>query len=238
MIRDNDKEYLGGRKFSNGFVFNVDKASSKTLNRLDYLAHLVASKKVLHIGFSDHLPLIEKKYTENTWLHKKLIDSSSACIGVDINAEAVSFCRNKLSIEGVFCHDIINDNELLPEICEQTWDYAILGEILEHVDNPVLFLRVLKERYGQHIKKLVVTVPNAWDVENFKYIRNNKEFINSDHRYWFTPFTLAKVLTMAGYSVELVDHVDSFNNQNFFHRFLKRRYPMLSENLLAISSLE
>ncbi|MBE9547614.1 MAG: hypothetical protein IMF10_09025 [Proteobacteria bacterium] len=74
---------------------------------------------------------------------------------------------------------------------------------MEHVDNPVLFLDSIKRKYSKHIDKLIITVPNAFKIENFIFIKNdNIEMINSDHRYWFTPYTLGKVVTRACLKIE------------------------------------
>ncbi len=38
--------------------------------------------------------------------------------------------------------------------------YNALQDVLEHIDNPVHFLQKIKENYGDHIDKFIITVPN------------------------------------------------------------------------------
>jgi len=85
----------------------------------------------------------------------------------------------------------------------KTFDYLLLGEILEHFDNPVDFLTALrKKHFPQGVRRMIVTVPNALRERNHKYAENDQERINSDHMYWFSPFPIAKVLTVAGYEID------------------------------------
>ena len=95
--------YLEGKLFSNGFKFKYSKSSSKVESRLDYLENIVKGKKVLHIGFADHIPLIQDKINKGLWLHKRLLDSASYCVGIDIDQQAVEYIRNQFSVPNLFC---------------------------------------------------------------------------------------------------------------------------------------
>ena len=46
--------------------------------------------------------------------------------------------------------------------------------------------------------KYVITVPNALCFTRKAVFMNGFERINTDHRYWFTPYTIAKVMYEAG----------------------------------------
>lgn len=84
----------------------------------------------------------------------------------------------------------------------QRWDYAILGEILEHIDNPVSYLNAIQQLYSDCLIRIVITVPNAWTQATMRMANRSTEIINSDHRYWFTPYTLSKVMVQAGLHLE------------------------------------
>lgn len=60
------------------------------------------------------------------------------------------------------------------------------------------FLKSLKKGLGNNARELIVTAPNAIRWEKFKNLRKGIECINSDHRYWFTPYTLAKIVLETG----------------------------------------
>lgn len=224
--------HIKGTDFSAGLRAQIVGANTNAPSRIDYLEQIARSKQVLHIGFTDHQESLEAKIPIDQWLHGRLSKAATRVLGVDINAEAVAYCRDTLDIGDIHVHDIIAD-PALPEITRTHWDIAILGEILEHVPNPVAFLAALREKYGANIGHLVVTVPNAFFLENFAAARKDIEFINTDHRYWFSPFTLAKVAHDAGWTLDSFDFVD-WPGQRGIKGWLQRRHPMLRETLIGL----
>lgn len=155
---------------------------------------------------------------------------------------------NEIGYSNSFVCDIINDPPL--EIITKTsdFDYIFLGEILEHVENPVLFLKSIIDKYSEHVKKIVISVPNAFTLSNFKNALSNKEIINSDHKYWFTPFTIAKVLSCAGYdNIEISClKLRAYKNNSFFRKFIRttinflfyNRTSMFRDTLLVIADFK
>jgi 16S rRNA G966 N2-methylase RsmD len=127
-----------------------------------------------------------------------------------------------------------------------SFDFAVLGEILEHVNDPVCFLKRIKNNLQNICTKIIITVPNAL---RFRRVSDklkganltHVEAINSDHRYWFTPYTIAKVCVEAGvYPEELL-----FCDPPYISNLLKRRLRLkdvlhascLSDTLLIIGSM-
>ena len=225
------KEFLTGTKFSNGANISI-RQNSEVRDRISFLESLARKYSVIHLGFADHLPLIDEKIKAGTWLHKRLSDVANECIGVDIDREAVEVLTSKLKIKDLYQHDVINDPPL-PRITATKWDYFIIGEVLEHIDNPVLFLSEIRKKYGPYVKKFVITVPNAWDYDNFRNLLKSVESINTDHRYWFTPFTLSKVCVRAGFNVEECTFVAG-SMPGRKRGFLFKRFPFLQSGLVAV----
>jgi hypothetical protein len=174
----------------------MDNIYNQPMNRIETLTKIVSNKRIIHFGFADNGA--EYKIKEGLWLHSHLYYSARACIGVD------------LSYEGNYPHVIWDvENEIKPMALNGSWDYIILGEVIEHVDNPVNFLKsIIKNFPGV---KLIITVPNAFRLRNFITSLWNREEINPDHRYWFTPATIFKVCECSGYKVEKIDIINSFN---------------------------
>jgi hypothetical protein len=224
--------FITGAAFSPSLRARIVGANSRAPSRIDYLEEIARGKKVLHIGFTDHQESIEAKIPTNQWLHARLMNAAERVVGVDINADSVAYCRDTLGIGDIHVHDIIADAPLA-DITDTRFDIAILGEILEHVPNPVSFLEALRVKYGANIGHLVVTVPNAFFLENFAMARKDIEFINTDHRYWFSPFTLAKVAHDAGWRLESFDYVD-WPGTRGIKGWLQRRHPMLRETLIGV----
>ena len=224
-------DYLSGSKFSGGLVVECkDSKDKQIIYRLDCLEKLTKNKKVIHVGCVDHLPLIEKKIDENTWLHKRLDKVATKCLGIDINQEGLDFLRHKLGYQDVYQMDIINDS-MISQISGEKWDFLILGEILEHVDDPTLFLKKLKANFKDHCDSIIITVPNAFKLVNFRRALKHEEFINTDHRFWFTPFTLAKVCVGAGLNIDGFELVldKPVGLRRILKKILVSRYPMLRD---------
>jgi len=230
-LSDEIYDYLIGSKFSNGLRINIAHTENSIISRIDYLENISNDKKIVHVGCADHLELIHKKIRSNTWLHNRLLTSSNRCLGIDVNLEAVNFIKDNLNINDVYYHNIINDPPL-SQLTAAKWDYMIIGEILEHTDNPVLFLKQVNEKYGAYVDNIVITVPNAFELANIKALFSNTEFINTDHRYYFTPYTLAKVGTMA--NLKMIEYIfsQSYMPKGIFSNLLLKKYPQLRESII------
>lgn len=215
--------YLRGEKFSNSLPVSYSY-KQPIPNRVELLTQLSAGKKVIHLGCLDHLPLIDQKVQSGQWLHKRITEKAVKCIGIDINEEANKYVRAKYRIDNIIIHDITSST--IPEITQEQWDYAILGELLEHIDNPVSYLSGIREKYCKHVNELIITVPNAFTQQNFSQAKNSRELINSDHRYWFTPYTLAKVMFHAG--IEVTDIQFANRTQLSFTGLLKKKFLRLA----------
>jgi len=226
--------YLKGQRFSNGLEFNLKNLDSNMLYRIELLSQLVKGKRVIHLGCADHLPLIDKKIQEGTWLHEHLVRESSHCLGIDINYKAVQYIQH-LGYKDVVCGDI---TEGIDEVYKNKWDYIIMGEILEHVENPCSFLNKVSHACKESIEKILITVPNAFRLNNFNLAKNGIELINSDHYYWFTPYTLMKVLANSGYEPEHIWLCESFKPnaktyyRNLFYYTALKRYPLMRDTMV------
>ncbi len=230
-------EYLNGKKFIGSLPVTISQKSNRLQTRIGFLEEISTGKNIIHVGCVDHLPLIDKKIADNTWLHKRLSDKATRCLGVDIVFEGIDYIK-KLGYNDSLCIDLATD-QASPVITAAKWDYMILGEILEHVDNPVFFLSSIQKRYKGCVDKLIITVPNALRWINMKNAFARKEIINSDHRFWFTPYTLAKLCHVSGLKAEefmfLLDY--KMKKHSIITRTLYKWNPALLDNVCIIASL-
>jgi len=192
------EKHLTGELFSAGLDIPFYKEKYPNKTRIEKIVEVTKDKQVIHVGCADHLPLIEEKIRNRKWLHGLLLENTNRCIGIDNNVEAVNFINKNLGIKDVYFLNIISDNLILLD--EMHWDYMILGEIIEHIDNPVAFLTKIREKYKGKVDKILITAPNVFNLLTIKDIKNNVENINTDHRFWFSPFTLSKILINSGFS--------------------------------------
>ena len=156
---------------------------------------MLETKKILHIGFADHLDLIDKRMKDGTWFHSHVMNAAKEAFGLDMDCTAVEYIKRSYNVPNIYCGSVEN----VPKELDKEWDVVLIPEVIEHVDNPVTFLKSVKDNL--RFKELVITAPNALSFRNFVRAKSNLEQINSDHRYWFTPYTLAKILTISGFNV-------------------------------------
>lgn len=230
--------YLNGDSYSNSYesVLDIDAEDLKIKNRLNVLRDLVKSKQIIHVGCIDHnIETIERKLKNNSWLHKIVDDSSERCYGIDIKQEEIDHIKAKLGFNESACVDILKDD--ISFLTNDKWDYMLLPEVLEHIGNPQQFLQELRERFKSAVNELVITVPNAFFIKNNYKAKQQIELVNTDHRFWFTPYTLAKLMTDAGFEITEILTVMSTKTRrkNFITKSRLKKYPLLRENLIIIA---
>ncbi|MBS1491823.1 MAG: methyltransferase domain-containing protein [Bacteroidetes bacterium] len=191
--------YLRGEKFSNALKISYPYYEAIP-DRVKLLTAISRDKKVIHLGCLDHQPLIEQKMKVGKWLHHEITQQAKKCIGIDIEKETLAYVQEKWGVNNILLRDITGAP--IQEIISEKWDYAILGELLEHIDNPVHYLREIREKYGTSIQKILITVPNVMTLRILGWAAQATEVINTDHRYWFTPYTIAKVMHQAGIELD------------------------------------
>ncbi len=231
--------YLTGSEFSNGLRVAISHPERSVPDRIALLEQMSEGKRVLHIGCVDHIPLIEAKRKRGRWLHDRLAQRTAALVGIDLDAAGVAYVTQNLGYEDVFVSDVTRDDPP-PKISMARWDYAILGEIVEHLDNPVTFLSAFRSRYAPYVDEMIITTPNAFRIDNFKQARRHVELINSDHRFWWSPYTLAKVCAQSGLRVLSFSFCESYRlpRWNVPRRLLLSRYPALRDTIVLRASLK
>jgi hypothetical protein len=228
--------YIDGKSFSDVFALSIEQLG-RIRGRMEFVEEIVNGKSVLHIGCLDHVQLIESRIQSGIWFHQRLTNIASECLGIDINQEDVDFVREKYHISNIDFGDIVSPNKN-QRIISKHWDYVVFGEVLEHIDNPVYFLSQFIYNYGDNIGKIVITVPNALRFSNIRRVFKNLEVINSDHRYWFTPYTIWKVVNQAGLFVDTIQLCTAGDSNNLFKDKIKNiilaKYPLLYDGIVII----
>jgi len=168
--------------------------------RPNVIYDIVENKKVHHLGCTDHSSIIEYKVDNGRYLHRQLSYVAQECLGIDINADAAKQLR-AYGIDNIVIKDITKPG--ISEILDNKWDFLLMAEMLEHVDNPVDFLRSIVKEYGKNIDRVIITVPNAFGLIHLvSVIGKGVESVNYDHKYWFTPYSACKVVHESGLIIE------------------------------------
>ena len=234
-------KYLKGDSFQTSLNVEIGKEKHELISRESAITRIIKNTSVVHIGCSDHIQVINDKIKNNIWLHKLITDNATNCIGIDIDKESIDFIKNELGYKNVFHGNILTDE--FQVIKDGKWDYAVLGEIVEHLDDPVHFLKTFKTKFGANVSRFIITVPTIYNIRQFTNMMNYREVINSDHRFWFTPYTISKVLVSASYSPDKIIYANlqSLNIRDLVKRKIRRilglrvAYPFYYYNTLIIT---
>jgi len=213
-------DFLSGRTFSNGRRFDLGNRG-RAPRRFERLVELCRGKRVLHVGCCDHLELIREKMAQNVYLHQEICRAAAHCVGSDVNVEGIALLR-ELGFADVFQPD---------EVPDEDYDICLMGDVIEHVGDVVAFLRSMR-RY--RFKTLIVVTPNLFRARNFF---SSGELINTDHRYWFSPYTLSKVLVDAGFTPERVElcHSDHASLKGAVLARVLDWFPKYRDTLIAFA---
>lgn len=208
--------FLTGRDFSSGRRFETGGAKRESRNQL--ITRLSRGQRVLHVGCADHAPLIEEKRRQGVYLHDVLTEVAELVVGIDTNAEALDDMRRLGIMDLYHTRDLPQDLQ---------FDLIVAADVIEHVGDVEAFLRSLRP----HGCDLLVTTPNALRMAN--RLSWAAELVNTDHRYWFSPYTLAKAVSEAGYTIDEVCYTDDFPRRQPVRSALKAKFP-LSRDGIAI----
>ena len=153
--------------------------SAKRIDKDDFILKLCAEKSVLDVGCIGQ----DRDFSSPHWLHNKIRKVSSRVDGVDILKEAVA----KLKREGYSMYTV---DEL--QKANLTYDVVLLSEVIEHVDDPVAFMKFYS-KFMSDKGVMFVSTPNSNRANNFiNILFNNSYSVNPEHVFWFCPKTFAE----------------------------------------------
>lgn len=202
------KDFLTGNKLDVAHRF-VDLSRAEIVERIDYLRQKCTGKRVLHIGCLDHSEIIFERIQNGTWLHGIISEVSEICLGIDIDPVGYSMIRREFGVENVRLLDLSKpmENEEICCLQQMRWDLIICPEVLEHITDHQQFLHNLAcLAHGRTV--LIITGPNAFRFTNFVNTLRRFEDVNSDHKYWFSFYTLSRMLTASGWSPHTLVYYD------------------------------
>ena len=192
----------------------------------DHIAALVRGKKVLDVGCVDH---VAQKEMEATWLHRRLVESASSIIGLDILQDEI----RQLAAKG---YRVVCGDAMTVDLRDQ-FDVIVAGELIEHVDNPGQFVANMR-RHLRHDGMLVLTTPNPFYALHFLEFAVSSPYKrwNPQHVAWFCFFTVENLLSRHGmYLKECIYFARSRKIRKLL-RFLHLPCPkMLASTMLAIA---
>jgi len=160
------------------------------------LIRLCSGKTVLHLGFVDE-GLLDDRLGQENWLHGMLARVATRLVGIDISEQGVRRAQ-----EAGYADCYVGDVERLSLMPFPRLEYDIIlaADIIEHLDNPGLFLGEL-QRVATDDTLVVITTPNALNLRTLFYPLARIEYVHPDHNLYCSPTTLSTLLEKHGFRV-------------------------------------
>lgn len=169
--------------------------------RIEAILQAVRGDDILNLGCVNHSIALTGSEKEH-WLQLKLSERfpNANVLGLDIDQENVARMRAQgMNVE-------VGDAQRLTY--HEKFDTIILGEIIEHLENPGACLegchRALKPG-----GRIVLSTPNIFSVMYMlMYLKNSDHAFNNEHVAWFCPQTLRTMVERCGLRIESFRFVD------------------------------
>ncbi len=133
----------------------------RVVDRSEYLVQQSLGKRVLHLGCTG-APLTQERIENHTHLHLAILSTAKEVYGIDIDEPGLALLENA-GVKNLFYGDVYRLNELNLPV---TFDLILAGELIEHLDNPGIFLECLRE-FMAPTTEVILTTPNAYSIRQF-----------------------------------------------------------------------
>jgi 2-polyprenyl-3-methyl-5-hydroxy-6-metoxy-1,4-benzoquinol methylase len=200
----------------NFLLQELRKKSIPTDDFLKLIKDFVCDRHVLDIG------VVEHNFTHissERWKHRKIKNWAKEVVGVDILEDEVNF----LNKNGF---DVRLIDATSSEYLGIKFERVVIGDVIEHVDNPVKLL----EFAARHVCEggsIMVSTPNPFFFKFFLRTLKERTFIaNAEHISWITP---SMALEIARRSNLILDryHPLMGNPKSIFKRILKKMLQLI-----------
>jgi SAM-dependent methyltransferase len=167
------------------------------VDRVEFIRNECVDKSVLHLGCTNY-PYTKEAIEGDMLLHHELGSISKELYGLDFDPEGLQIL-SEAGVENLFRADLEKLEELK---LERTFDVIIAGEMIEHLNNPGLFLEGIK-RFMHGGSRLVITTINAYSAMRFAmYGLRGKggpnEPVHPDHVAYYSYRTLKLTVERIG----------------------------------------
>jgi SAM-dependent methyltransferase len=163
------------------------------VQRLDFIKEVCKGKKVLHLGCTNY-PYTNEAIDSDMLLHFELQKIAGKVYGFDFDQAGLDILAERGATD-LYRADL----QKLEEVeLDETFDVIIAGEMIEHLNNPGLFLEGIK-RFMNDNTLLVITTINAYCGMRFWIygLRGKKgsvEPVHPDHVAYYSYSTLGLLL--------------------------------------------
>jgi SAM-dependent methyltransferase len=217
----------------------------KLVQRVDFIKEVCAGRKILHLGCTNW-PYTQVAIDNDMLLHFELESIASELYGFDFDQEGINLL-SAAGVDNLYQADLesLGDVDL-----SDTFDVIVAGEIIEHLNNPGLFLSGIK-RFMNEETRLVITTINAYGAaRGFIYALRGKSGVNEpvhpDHVAYYSYRTLKLLIERAGLNLNKFMYYDiGKEHRPFSHRVVNlvndvcvRFIPHFADGVIAVCTLD
>ena len=176
------------------YEINIEDKNTTVVKQLEFVGF---DKKVLEFGCS------------TGYVSKILKERSCVVTGIEIDGEIAK--KAETYCERVIVGDIENIG-FNKELCNEKFDVALLGDILEHLKAPKTILFKVKNFLKEN-GYIVISIPNIahWsirlDLLCGKFDYQEMGILDDTHLRFFTKSSIVNLLESSGYFVDSIDYV-------------------------------
>jgi SAM-dependent methyltransferase len=168
------------------------------IHRDDYIINRCKGKTVLHVGATDS-PYTFEKINADKWLHSKIKKVAKKVIGIDIDIRIIDELYAIFKIDDICYGDIIK-NKYDDEVLKYKYDVIILGDVIEHITEPVKALNNLYKLLKNN-GQIIVTTENVWSIFHLNNHFKRNENVHPDHVCWYSGDTLGRTINVSKFNL-------------------------------------
>jgi len=206
---------------------------ARPVDRIRYVADACARCRVLDLGAMDETAC-QVKCGRGTWLHEEISRAAIRVDGFDNSAllppEGLRTGPTSIIMRG----DVRDPARLVAALAEPP-DVVVAGELIEHLQDPLEFLKRFAAVQSLAGKTLILTTPNATALHNVLIGLVRRESTHHDHLCILSYKTLATLCSRAGFTDwEIIPYFSRFNEMRERHSGIARLAIRAAERVVNV----
>ena len=168
---------------------------SRTISdRFEVIAPYIQQGDILDLGCVDSRPAKNTAQDridhKPNMLLKRIVETNKNTLGIDIDPAGIEVLKQMgYSAQ---CADVETMD------LHKQFDTIVAGELIEHLENPGLFLRNMR-RHLKPTGTLIISTPNPfYQGQSWKIWRYGRPMVHEDHTNWQDPTTLTQLFHRTG----------------------------------------
>lgn len=208
-------------------------AVPRPVDRITYIVNVCAKRRVLDLGAMDETAWMAKR-GRGAWLHEQIGATALQVEGVDnsplVPAEGLRTAPNAIIRRG----DVGDPARIVAGLAEVP-DVIVAGELIEHLENPLQFLRCFAALECLAGKTLILSTPNATALHNVLIGLAHRESTHHDHLCVLSYKTLSTLCTRAGFRRwQIIPYFARFTEIRERHAGMARVGVLTAERLVNV----